>query len=151
MAMPVVALLLTGGDGIADDGDGIDSDCGEDKLHNGGKLHDGGSHVSTMGVSFMMEVSSTMEVSFTTLCPTNVACGHTVPKSISIQTLCPRVLQWRQPCDDMLDNSRSSAGGCIEIASVSDAVWLLTLNISELTSSGGHKRQDLSLLWLDNA
>ena len=41
MAMPVVALLLTGGDGIADDGDGDDSDCGEDKLHDGGKLHDG--------------------------------------------------------------------------------------------------------------
>ena len=37
MAMPVVALLLTGGDGIADDGDGDDSDCGEDKLHDGGK------------------------------------------------------------------------------------------------------------------
>ena len=39
--MPVVALLLTGGDGIADDGYGDDSDCGEDKLHDGGKLHDG--------------------------------------------------------------------------------------------------------------
>ena len=39
----------------------------------------------------------------------------------------------------------------MEIASVSDAVWLLTLNISELTSSGGHKPQDLSLLWLDYA
>ena len=42
MAMPVVALLLTGGGGIADDGDGDDSDCGEDKLHDGGKLHAGG-------------------------------------------------------------------------------------------------------------
>ena len=55
MAMPVVALLLTGGDGIADDGDGDDSDCGEDKLHDGGKLHDGDSHVSTTAVSFTME------------------------------------------------------------------------------------------------
>ena len=46
----------------------------------------------------------------------------------------------------MLDNSRSSIGGCMEIASVSDAVWLLTLNISELTSSGEHKPQDRELV-----
>ena len=74
MAIPVVALLLTGGDGIADDGDGDDSDCGEDKLHDGGKLHDGDSDVSTMEVSSTMEVRSTMEVSFTTLSHTNIAC-----------------------------------------------------------------------------
>ena len=96
MAMPVVALLLTGGDGIADDGDGDDSECGEDKLHDGGKPYDGDSHVSTMGVSFTMEVSSTMEVSFTTLCPTNVACrthrsqqcldSNTLPASSAMET-----------------------------------------------------------------
>ena len=67
MAMPVVALLLTGGDGIADDGDGDDTDCGEDKLHNGSKLHDGNSHVSMMEVSSTMVLSSTMGVSCTTL------------------------------------------------------------------------------------
>ena len=96
MAMPVVALLLTGGDGIANHGDGDDSDCGEDELHDGGKLHDGGSHVSTMGVCFTMEVSSTMEVSFTTLCPTNIACrthrsqecldSNTLPASFAMET-----------------------------------------------------------------
>ena len=131
-------------------------------LHDDGKFHDGDNHVSTMAVSSTMEARSMHDGGklHDTFHGGKLRDGgghvprgsiHTVPKSVFIQTLCPRVLQWRQPCDDMLDNSRSLIGGCMEIASVSDAVWLFTLNISELPSSGGHKPQDLSLLWLGNA
>ena len=57
----------------------------------------------------------------------------------------------RKDGEDMLDYSWSSLGGCSEIAGASDAVWLITLDISERCSGDGHLPQDLSLLWLGKA
>ena len=53
--------------------------------------------------------------------------------------------------DDMLDYSWSSLGGCVELAGASNAVWLLTLDISKRPSGDWHQSQDLSLLRLRNA
>ena len=51
--------------------------------------------------------------------------------------------------DNMLDLSWSSLGSCLEVAGVSDAVWLHVLKFSRCPNQDGHRPHDLTTFWLD--